>query len=305
MSNLLQERKNRLFGNHVLTVTPLKENGKIDEESTRNLVDYVIDKGVHGILTLGSTGEVFALTEAERMEYVEIVVDQTKGRVPVGVGVNDSSSDISANLAMHAEQKGADYIFTCPPYYHPHRTEGIYRHIKYISDSVKDMPIMVYDGGAGIELPLPLLKRMVDDMPNLHCAKLFVPYPAKIAMYEEATGGKLQAWSGHDQMNYLMLQYGAKGMTSAASNILPREQTDMFNFIQEGKLDEAREIFLDKLATINSFAFPNVLTYIPAYKTALYWMGIIKTDKCKPVMEPIDNVQKRELKATMKKIGLL
>ena len=90
MSELLQQRKDKLFGNHVLTVTPLHEDGTIDEESTRNLVDYVIDRGVHGILTLGSTGEVFALTEAERMQYVEIVLDQTKGRVPVGVGVNDS-----------------------------------------------------------------------------------------------------------------------------------------------------------------------------------------------------------------------
>jgi len=142
-------------------------------------------------------------------------------------------------------------------------------------------------------------------MPNLHCAKLFVPYAPKIAAYEEATGGKLQAWSGHDQMNYLMLLYGAKGMTSAASNILPREQTDMFNFIQEGKIDEAREIFLEKLATINSFAFPNVLSYIPAYKAALYWMGVIRTDVCKVVMEPIDEIQRRELKATMKRIGLL
>ena len=106
-------------------------------------------------------------------------------------------------------------------------------------------------------------------------------------------------------MNYFMLLYGAKGMTSAASNILPKEQTDMFNYIQEGKLDEAREIYLEKLATINAFAFPNVLTYIQAYKTALYWMGVIKHDTCKAVMEPIDDIQKRELKATMKRIGLL
>ena len=305
MGETLQQRKDKLFGNHVLTVTPLHEDGTIDEESTRNLVDYVIDRGVHGILTLGSTGEVFALTEAERMQYVEIVLDQTKGRVPVGVGVNDSSSDRAALLAKHGVEHGADYIFTTGPYYHPHRTEGIYRHIKHIADSVPEHPIMVYDGGAGIEMGLPLLKKMADDIPNLHCAKLFIPYPAKIASYEGATDGKLQAWSGHDQMNYLMLLYGAKGMTSAASNILPREQTDMFNFIQEGKIDEAREIFLDKLATINAFAFPNVLSYIPAYKAALYWMGVIKTDVCKVVMEPIDEIQRRELKATMKRIGLL
>ncbi|WP_434510712.1 dihydrodipicolinate synthase family protein [Desulfitobacterium sp. AusDCA] len=305
MGDLLQERKNKLFGNHVLTVTPLTPEGEIDEESTRNLVDYVIDRGVHGILAMGSTGEVFALTEDEKKRFLEIVIDQAKGRVPVGVGVNNSSSDSSANLARYAESKGADYIFTCGPYYHPHREEGIYRHVKYIADAVKDLPIMVYDGGAGIEIPLPLLKRMADNIPNLFCAKLFITYPSKISKYGEATGGKLQAWAGHDQMNYFMLLYGAKGMTSAASNVLPKEQTEMFNYIQEGKLDDARKIYLEKLATFNSFAFPNVLTYIQAYKTALYWMGVIKSDTCKVVMEPIDDIQKRELKETMKRIGLL
>lgn len=304
MALSLEERKARLYGNHVLTVTPLDEKGEIDEASTRNLVNFVIENGVNGILTLGSTGEVFALTEAERKRFVEIVVDQAKGRVPVGVGVNDSSSDISANLSRHAERIGADYIFTCPPYYHPHRAEGIYRHIKYISDSV-DLPIMVYDGGAGTEIPLDLLKKMADTIPNMACAKLFIPYPEKISMYEKATGGKLAAWSGHDQMNYLMLLQGAKGMTSAASNVLPREQTDMFNFINEGKLDEARKIFYDKVAPLNAIAFANVLQYPQCYKLALKWMGVIESDTCKVVMEPISEIRRRELRAVMAYIGLI
>lgn len=300
----LEEKKAKLYGNHVLTITPLNEKGEIDEASTRNLVNFVIKNGVHGILTLGSTGEVFALTEAERKQFVEIVVDETNGRVPVGVGVNDSSSDVSALLARHAEEMGADYIFTCPPYYHPHRAEGIYRHIKYISDSVS-LPIMVYDGGAGIELSLDLLKKMADTIPNIACAKLFIPYPEKIAMYEKATDGKLAAWSGHDQLNYLMLLEGAKGMTSAASCILPREQTDMFNFIQEGKLDDARKIFYDKIAPINAIAFANVLQYPQCYKLALKWMGIIESDTCKVVMEPLSLNRKRELRAVMEYIKLI
>lgn len=300
----MSEKKARLFGNHALTITPMDENGKIDEESTRKLVNFLIEKGVHGLLTLGSTGEVFALTEAERKQFVEIVVNETAGRVPVGAGVNDSSSDVSALLARHAESVGADYIFTCPPYYHPHRSEGIYRHVKHISDSV-DLPIMVYDGGAGIEIGLDLLKKMADTIPNMACAKLFIPYPEKIAMYDKATGGKLQAWSGHDQLNFLMLLEGAKGMTSAASCVIPKEQTDMFNFIQEGRIDEARKIFYDKVAPLNAIAFANVLQYPQCYKLALKWMGIIKTDTCKVVMEPISKNRIAELRAVMEYIGLI
>ena len=304
MSETLEERKAKLFGNHVLTVTPLTLDGEIDESSTRNLVEFVIERDVHGILTLGSTGEVFALTEAERKRYAEIVIDQAAGRVPVGVGVNDSSSDIGANLASHAQAAGADYIFTCPPYYHPHRAEGVYRHVKHICDAV-DLPVMVYDGGAGIEISLELLNRMAEDMPNLACSKLFLPYPQKIGMYEEATGGKIAPFSGHDQMNYLMLLYGARGMTSAASCVLPQEQTDMFNAVQAGDLDKARKLFFNKIAPLNSIAFADVLQYVQCYKKALKWMGVIENDTCKIVMEPITKIRERELRAVMEHIGVI
>lgn len=304
MTMTLQEKKDRLYGNHVLTVTPMAPGGEIDEASTRNLVDFVIDRHVHGILTLGSTGEVFALTEAERKRYAEIVIDQARGRVPVGVGVNDSSSDTAAQLAMHGESVGADYIFTCPPYYHPHRGEGVYRHVKHICDAVS-LPVMVYDGGAGIEISLDLLKRMAVDMPNLACSKLFLPYPPKIASYEEATDGKIAPFAGHDQMNYLMLLYGAKGMTSAASCVLPEEQSDMFDFIRAGEIEKAREIFLSKLAPLNAIAFANVLQYVQCYKKALQWMGVIEHDTCKVVMEPITETRERELRAVMEYIGLI
>lgn len=304
MGSTLQEKKDSLYGNHVLTVTPLTPEREIDEPSTRNLVDFVIDRDVHGILALGSTGEVFALTEAERKRHVEIVVDQAQGAVPVGVGVNDSSSDRAAQLARHAEGVGADYIFTCPPYYHPHRAEGLYRHVKHICDAVS-LPVMVYDGGAGIEISLDMLRRMADDLPNLACAKLFLPYPPKIARYEEATGGRIAPFAGHDQMNYLMLLYGARGMTSAASCVLPRQQSLMYEFIREGDTDSAREIFLSKLAPLNSIAFANVLQYVQCYKKALRWMGVIESDTCKVVMEPITETRERELKQVMRYIDLI
>ena len=304
LADTLAQKKAKLFGNHVLLVTPLTPKGEIDEASTQSLVDYVIAHGVHGILALGSTGEVFALTEAERKRFMEIVCRQTKGRVPVGVGVIDSSADVSAMLARHAMDNGADYIFTTAPYYHPHGAEGIFRHIKVIGDAT-DLPLMVYDGGAGIEISLPLLKRMADAMPTLHCAKLFLPYPGKIALYEAATGGKVQAWAGHDQMNFLMLLYGAKGMTSAASCILPKEQSEEFEAVRDGDIARARAIFHDKVGPLNAIAFANVLQYPQCYKKALQWMGVIAHETCKPVMEPIDDIRTRELRAVLERIGKL
>lgn len=183
----LEKRKEKIFGNHVFTVTPLHENREIEEESTKNLLDFVISNQVDRILVLGSTGEVFALTEDERKRYEEIVVDAVKKRVPGGVGVNDSSSDI-------------------------------------------------------------------------------------------ATHGRIPPFADHDQMNYLMLLYGAKGMTSAASCVLPKEQAEMFQYIQGNEMEKAQEIFLSKFAPLNAIAFANVLHYVQCYKGALKWMGVIETD---------------------------
>ncbi|HEY1910527.1 MAG TPA: dihydrodipicolinate synthase family protein [Vicinamibacterales bacterium] len=300
----LAEKKAKLFGNHVLLVTPLTPTGGIDVESTRSLVDYVIGKGVHGILALGSTGEVFCLTDEERKQFAEVVIRHANGRVPVGVGVIHSASDTSAILAKHAAAAGADYIFTTAPYYHPHAADGIYRHVKYIGDAT-DLPLMVYDGGAGIEISLPLLKRMADNIPTLHCSKLFLPYPAKIAQYSVATDGKLQAWAGHDQMNFLMLLYGAQGMTSAASCVVPREQSDIFEHVRDGHVEKARDLFHSIVGPLNSIAFANVLQYPQCYKRALKWMGVIAHDTCKPVMEPIDDIRARELRAVLERIGKL
>jgi 4-hydroxy-tetrahydrodipicolinate synthase len=298
------EKKAKLFGNHALLVTPLTPKGDIDVESTKSLVDYVIGKGVHGILALGSTGEVFCLTDAERRQFAALVCGHTKGRVPVGIGVIDSAADTSVELARHAAGAGADYIFTTAPYYHPHGAEGIFRHVKLIGDAT-DLPLMVYDGGAGIELSLPLLKRMAENIPTLHCSKLFLPYPGKIALYAAATDGKLQAWAGHDQLNFMMLLYGAKGMTSAASCVVPQEQSAIFDNIQAGKIAEARDIFHSSVGPLNSIAFANVLQYPQCYKRALKWMGVIAHDTCKPVMEPIDDIRTQELRAVLERIGKL
>jgi 4-hydroxy-tetrahydrodipicolinate synthase len=300
----LAEKKAKLFGNHVLLVTPLTPTGGIDVESTRSLVDYVIDKGVHGILALGSTGEVFCLTDDERRQFAEVAITHANGRVPVGVGVIHSASDTSAMLARHAAGAGADYIFTTAPYYHPHGAEGIYRHVKYVGDAT-DLPLMIYDGGAGIEIPLPLLKRMADNLPTLHCAKLFLPYPAKIAQYSVATDGRIQAWAGHDQMNFLMLLYGAHGMTSAASCVVPHEQSEIFENVRDGNVEKARDLFHSVVGPLNSIAFANVLQYPQCYKRALKWMGVIAHDTCKPVMEPIDDIRARELRAVLERIGKL
>lgn len=256
------------------------------------------------MLAQGSTGEGFLFDTGERQAFADLVVRQVRGRVPVGFCVESSSTAVSVALSRHAEQAGADYLFTTAPYRHPHKGGGIFDHFQAIHDAT-GLPIAIYDGGAGVELGLDLLERISNELPRIKYCKIFLEKPEKIAQIAERCRGRIVPWAGHDRLTYLMLCYGAYGMTSAASCIIPRENSEMFNLIQAGKRDEARGIYLSKVCPLNAMAFFNVPDFIAAYKLALYWMGIIKTPTVRKPLRPLDAVMQRELKGALQFIGKL
>jgi dihydrodipicolinate synthase/N-acetylneuraminate lyase len=94
-------------------------------------------------------------------------------------------------------------------------------------------------------------------------------------------------------------------MTSAASCVIPRENSEMFDLVKAGKLDEARNIYLSKVCPLNAMAFFNVPDFIAAYKLALYWMGIIRTPTLRQPLVQLDQVMQAELRGALKFIGKL
>jgi 4-hydroxy-tetrahydrodipicolinate synthase len=291
-------------GNQCLIVTPLNDDETVDEQSTRKLIDFLIERGVHGILVHGSTGEGFLFDTDERKAFADLVVQHVRGRVPVGFCVESSATAVSVELAKHGKKAGADYLFTTAPYRHPHKGSGIFEHFKAINDAT-DLPVSIYDGGAGIELGLDLLEKVSNELPHIKYCKIFLEKPEKVAQIMDRCKGKIIPWAGHDRLTYLMLCYGAYGMTSAASCILPRENSDMFNLVREGQLEEARNIYLSKVCPLNAMAFFSVLDFIAAYKLALYWMGVIKTPTVRKPLVQLDSVMQRELRGALKFIGKL
>lgn len=296
--------EHEIFGNQCLIVTPLNEDESVDVKSTQKLLDYVIEKGVHGILAHGSTGEGFLFDTDERKAFMDLVVGYVDRRVPVGFDIESSSTSVSVELARYAQNVGVDYLFTTPPYRHPHKGPGILAHIRAINDAA-DLPLSIYDGGAGVELGLDLLKKISVSCERVKYCKIFLEKPEKIAQITEQTNGKIAPWAGHDRLSYLMLCYGATGMTSAASCVIPRENTEMFNFIQTGDLDKARKIYLSIVCPLNAMAFYSVFDFIAAYKLALFDMGIIASPTVRKPLVQLDSIMQREVHAALKFIGKL
>ena len=125
-------------------VTPFAPNGAIDEAAVRRLVRRQIDAGVHFVSPCGTTGEAPTLTQMEKIQVVELVVEETAGRVPVLAGAGGYHTLEVIDLVRECERAGADGILSVTPYYNKPTQEGLFQHYKAIADATS-LPIVLYN----------------------------------------------------------------------------------------------------------------------------------------------------------------
>jgi 4-hydroxy-tetrahydrodipicolinate synthase len=126
-------------------LTPLDAEERVDEASLRQLVDFLVGGGVHGIWAMGTTGEFAALPEAERARAIAATIDQVAGRVPVIANIGDSSTGLALRHARHAVEAGADALALTPPHYYPHSMDEMLTHFRALKATFADLPLLVYN----------------------------------------------------------------------------------------------------------------------------------------------------------------
>src|SRR5271157_5057939 len=124
-------------------ITPFK-NGGIDEAGLRDLIEFQLANGTHGIVPCGTTGESPTLSHKEHARVIDIAVEQTGKRVPVIAGTGSNNTAEAISLTSHAKKAGADAVLMISPYYNKPTQEGIYRHFEKVAKAV-DIPIIVYN----------------------------------------------------------------------------------------------------------------------------------------------------------------
>src|SRR5438105_8000667 len=134
----------QLHGIFVPMLTPLNADETLDEAPLRRLVDFLVGAGVHGIWSMGTTGEFAALAEAERARGVAATVDQVAGRVPVIANIGDSSTGLALRHARHAAAAGADALALTPPHYYPHTMDEMLTHFRAVKEAFPDLPLLIY-----------------------------------------------------------------------------------------------------------------------------------------------------------------
>lgn len=286
----------------VAIATPFNEDGSVDYESFRNLINWQIEEGMDAIVACGTSGEASTLTDEEQIEAIKFCVDVADGRVPVigGAGSNDTAHGI--NLAKRiADETGVAGLLLVTPYYNKCSQRGLIEHYTATADAVS-VPCILYSvkGRTGVNIE-PETVAILAKHPNIVGIKEASGNIAQVTEICRVTPDDFAVYSGNDDMVVPLMSVGGVGFISVIANIMPKESVEMSKSFLEGNLERARELQLSMKPIIDSmFADVNP---IPV-KAALAKMNIIKPYFRLPLCPPSDEVDAR-IEAEMKKMNLI
>lgn len=279
----------------VLTVFDKEEN--IDEVGMRQLVSFLIDKGVNGLYLTGSTGEGFTMTSEERKKVVEIVIDETAGRVPVVVHVGAIGTKISIDLAKHAESVGADGISSVPPFYWKFNENQIIKYYEDIASSCS-IPMIVYNVPLVGLLGMNAIKRLAK-IENVKGIKYTALSQYEITQIKDEVGEEFLVYSGADEMAISGLIAGADGIVGSFYNIMPELFINIYNAVKNKDLDEAQR--LQKQAVEVIMYALQLPSFYAGMKVILKWMGI-NAGYCRRPFENLTEEDEVKFKEGFKKL---
>lgn len=234
--------KRRFAGVYSALFTAYDEQGEVSPERIRRLIDFQLERGLHGAFITGSTGEGFLLADEERKRVVETAVAALKGRGKSIVHVGHTSTKVAADLARHAESVGADMVCSVPPIYYPVGPEGILLHYRTIAESVS-LPVLVYNipSLVGVSLSDDLWLRLFE-IPNVVGMK----YTAADLFYMrnviELLGEQALVFSGSDEMGLPALVMGCDGSIGTTQNVAPEWFVKIREAFLRGDLPTAQRL---------------------------------------------------------------
>jgi 4-hydroxy-tetrahydrodipicolinate synthase len=281
-------------------VTPFSSDSSksLNEPVFREIIDYQLDGGVHGIFTCGANGEGSYLSSQEFETATKVAVDHVQGKVPIITGVQPPDTRTAINLARLAKSVGADAIVILTPhYYHPTK-EGIIGHYQQVAHAV-DIPIMIYNlpRYAGYDLSPEVVSELAN-IENVVSIKDCSHDVMKIAEEIRLCRDRISIMYGGFPFFLPILAMGGHGCITGFSNVLPRMHVDLLNAFKVGDLDKAREIYYDILPLVR--IGPNPVNV----KAALELLGFEVGTPRQPLL-PAESSTKKQLKSILANLKAL
>ena len=283
--------------------TPFTADGRIYEEGLRQLVDFQIEKGSHGLFVCGTYGSGPLMTVEERMKVLEIVCDQAGGRITVIAHVGTASTRQSAGLARHAENTGVDCIAAIPPYYYHHDERGVTAYFRSLVESVQ-LPVYVYNNPktSGVAITPGLLRRLADvGVAGVKdSAFSYIDFTHFILAMEDRPEFRLIA--GTEGIALPAWMAGAKGCVSGLANAFPEIMIDLWNLFEAGNYVEASRLQLK----VNK---ARQILHIPSSTNAAIYHVLhergIDAGYPRPPILPVEEDKGAAMVAAFREIGML
>jgi 4-hydroxy-tetrahydrodipicolinate synthase len=288
-------------GSFVALVTPFKDDESLDEAKLKELLEFQIDGGIHGIVPCGTTGESPSLSDEEHDRVVGLAVETVNGRVPVIAGTGSNSTTRTLRATRHAKATGADAALIVTPYYNKPNQQGLYAHYMKIADSV-DIPIIIYNvpGRCGTDILSETVARLAEH-PNIVGLKEATGDLKRSSELVLMCPDDFVVLSGDDVNTLPILSVGGKGVISVVANVAPAPIAEMCSAFKAGNIDVARKLHYETMPlAVDLFIETNP---IPA-KTALMLMGKLN-GKMRLPLAPMTSANLEQLRRTLELTNLI
>jgi 4-hydroxy-tetrahydrodipicolinate synthase len=289
-------------GSIVAIVSPMHEDGSLDLDSYKRLIDWHIAEGTAAIVAVGTTGESPTVDFDEHCQLIRVAVEQAAGRVPIIAGTGGNSTREAIELTRYAKEAGAHSSLQVVPYYNRPTQEGLYRHFCAVAEAV-DLPVILYNvpgrtvADMSTETTLRLaqvpgiigIKDATGDMPR--GSDLIARAPADFAVY-----------SGNDDSGLALMAMGGVGIISVTANIAPGPMARLCAAALAGDFVGARAMN-QKLLPLHIKLFVETNPIAP--KWALAQMGRIKSDTIRLPMTPLTPASHEIVRGALRAAGVL
>jgi 4-hydroxy-tetrahydrodipicolinate synthase len=235
----------KLEGTIVAMVTPFNDKDEVNETGIRENINYLIDRGVDGVLAAGTTGESATITHDEQRKMIDIMVDEVNGRVKCIAGAGSNSSKEALGLVKYAESAGADAALVITPYYNKPQPHGLYMHYRMLAEST-NIPLIVYNvpSRTGTDIDVDTIAK-VAELDNIIAIKEANPDLDKVSQIMkklESVDSDFCVISGNDNLTLPMISLGAKGVISVLANVDPARMSKLVQSALDGNYTEAMRI---------------------------------------------------------------
>jgi 4-hydroxy-tetrahydrodipicolinate synthase len=264
-----------LHGIFTPNIVPLDDRGDISESELRRYVDWLIERGVHGLYPNGSTGEFTRFTAEERRRIIEIIADQTRGRVPILAGAAEANARETILACEHYCGLGVRAVAIVSPFYYKLSPAGVYAYFKEIADN-SPVDITLYNIPMfASPIDVPTVKRLAEECPRVVAIKDSsgdMPHMMRMIAEVRPLRPGFCFLTGWDAVLFPMLLIGCDGGTNASSGVVPEITRKLYDLSREGHLQEARDLQYRLLALFDAMLYS--AEFPEGFRAALRLRGI-------------------------------